>query len=79
MDYRIAYNFNKVYDKLIETNKRTNIAKKMGYTTTAQLRNTLDGSACISTQATMNLVKNFNVNPTFLFTGMGAMFLNEQF
>jgi len=79
MDYRIAYNFNKVYQELIKTTKRTSIAKKMGYTTTAQLENTLTGTSCISTPAIMNLVKNFDVNPTFLFTGTGAMFFGKLF
>ena len=78
MDYRITLNFNKVYDELIKTNKKTHIAKKMGYTTTTQLRNTLDGSALISTKAIWNLVKNFDVNPTFLFTGSGGIFMNEN-
>jgi hypothetical protein len=47
----------------------------MGYTTTSQLNNVLDGTSCISTPALMNLVKNYNVNPTFLFTGEGEKFL----
>jgi hypothetical protein len=75
MDNRIANNFNLVYNELVKTNKRTAIAKAMGFSTTTQLENVQTGVACISTPAIMNLVKNFDVNPTFLFTGSGNMFL----
>jgi hypothetical protein len=78
MDNRIAYNFNKVFDVLIKKHKRTRIANNMGYTSTSQLNNTLDGTSCISTPAIMNLVKNFNVNPTFIYTGEGEMFLSGK-
>jgi hypothetical protein len=64
-----------VYAELKKTNKRTAIAKAIGYSTTTQLENVMTGVACISTPAIMNLVKNFDVNPTFLFTGGGNMFL----
>jgi hypothetical protein len=73
-DYRIGLNFTKVYNELLKTNKRTHIAKGMGYSTTTQLENVLTGSACISTPAIMNLVKNYNVNPSFLYTGLGNLF-----
>ena len=48
---------------------RTAYARAMGYSSTAQLSATLDGEALISTKAVIELVKNFNVNPTYLFTG----------
>ena len=50
----------------------------MGYTSTAQLTSTLVGEALISTKAVIELIKNFNVNPTYLFTGQGPMFLAEK-
>jgi hypothetical protein len=78
MDNRIAFNFNKVYEEIKKTYKKTTISKTMGYTTTAQLNNIQTGAACISTTAIMNLVKNFHVNPTFLFTGEGNMFLAKN-
>ena len=77
MDYKINYNFSKVYNDLLKTDKRTKIAKKIGYTTTTQLENSLTGVALISTKAILNLVKNFGVNPTFIFTGTGAMYINK--
>jgi hypothetical protein len=78
MDNRVNYNFTKVFDVLLKTTKKTRLARKMGYTTTRQLDNVLAGAGSLSTMAIMNLVKNFNVNPTFLFTGNGSMFLLES-
>ena len=78
MDYRINYNFSKVYDDLLKTNKRTHIAKKMGYTTTTQLENVLTGVSLISTLAVLCLVKNFKVNPTYIFTGQGSPYLKSE-
>ena len=57
--------------------KRTNIAKQIGYTTTAQLNSTLDGDSLISTKAVIGLIENLNVNPYFLFMGEGEMFIVE--
>jgi len=71
----ISKNFTEVYNDLLKTEKRTKIAKKIGYTTTTQLQNSLTGVALISTKAIQNLVKNFSVNPMFLFTGYGAMYI----
>lgn len=78
MDNRIGFNFNKVYDELRKTHKRTAIAKAIGYSSTTQLQNVQTGVSCISTPAIFNLVKNFNINPTFLFTGTGNMFLIKK-
>jgi plasmid maintenance system antidote protein VapI len=79
MNNRIGYNFNQVFNVLIKKHNKTQIAKKMGYTTTTQLNNVIDGTSCISTQAIMNLIKNFNVSPNYLFMGVGGKFLDELF
>ena len=71
-------NFNKVYDELSKTIKKTHIAKGMGYTTTRQLDNTSEGKADISTKALVALIENFNVNPNFLHLGQGQMFRNGK-
>lgn len=78
MDYRINYNFSRVYNDLLKTNKRTYIAHQMGYSSTAQLENSLTGKALISTKAIMNLTKNFKVSPTYIFTGQGAMYISTE-
>lgn len=70
----LRMNFIKVYDELIKTTKKTKIAHGMGYSTTVQLYNSLDGTAMLSTKAIVNLIRNFNVNPTFLFNGVGEIF-----
>lgn len=57
--------------------KFTQIAKAMGYTTTAQLHSVMSGESLISTKAVISLIENLNVNPTFLFCGTGEMFLSE--
>lgn len=79
MNFDIQHNFNSIYVAIMNQGvKRTAFAKAMGYSSTAQLSSTLDGEALISTKAVIELVKNFNVNPTYLFTGQGSMFLAEK-
>ena len=79
MNFNITQNFARIYRTVGDQGiKRTAFAKAMGYSSTAQLSATLDGEALISTKAVIELVKNFNVNPTFLFTGQGPMFMSEK-
>ena len=79
MNTDIKQNFASIFKTIAEAGfKRTSIAKGMGYTSTAQLTSTLVGEALISTKAVIELIKNFNVNPTYLFTGQGPMFLAEK-
>ena len=79
MNFDITHNFNSIYGAIMNQGiKRTAFAKAMGYSSTAQLSSTLDGDALISTKAVIELVKNFKVNPTFLFTGQGSIFLAEK-
>ncbi len=79
MNFDITHNFNSIYGTImIQGIKRTAFAKAMGYGSTSQLSSTLEGEALISTKATIELIKNFNVNPTYLFTGQGSMFLAEK-
>jgi len=58
--------------------KFTHIAKAMGYTTTTQLNNAMGATSMISTKAVINLIHNLNVSPTFLFLGVGSMFLTDE-
>ncbi|MFA5366661.1 MAG: hypothetical protein WC333_02155 [Dehalococcoidia bacterium] len=81
IDTRVNYNFGKVFKHLMKNGipgkgmiKKTNLATLMGFTTTTQLDNTLAGVALLSTKAIVNLVKNLNINPAYLFTGKGEMF-----
>jgi hypothetical protein len=79
MNYDTTTNFQAVYNELRLTNKKTAIAHGMGFSTTTQLDNSLSGKAMLSTKAVQNLVRNYNVNPTFLFTGAGAIFIGKLF
>ena len=58
--------------------KSTKIAHEIGYTTTTQLNNSIEGKSLISTKAVVGLIKNLNVNPVFLFLGKGDMFLEDE-
>lgn len=79
MNFNITQNFARIYRTIGDQGiKRTAFAKAMGYSSTAQLSATLDGEALISTKAVIELIKNFNVNPTYLFTGQGPMFMAEK-
>jgi len=79
MNFNIQQNFARIYRTISDQGiKRTAFAKSMGYSSTSQLSSTLDGEALISTKAVIELIKNFNVDPTYLFTGQGPMFLAEK-
>jgi len=70
-------NFEQIFQEIESTgNKRTNLSRLMGYTTTAQLNSVLDGTSMLSTKAIISLIENLNVNPLFLFLGKGPMLLN---
>jgi transcriptional regulator with XRE-family HTH domain len=79
MELDIQQNFNRIYNAILNQGiKRTAFAKGMGFSSTAQLAATLEGEALISTKAVIQLIQNFNINPTFLFTGQGGMLLAEK-
>jgi hypothetical protein len=72
-------NFSRIFESIEATgNKRTTVAKFMGYTTTAQLNSVLDGTSVLSTKAIISLIENLDVNPSYLFLGKGNMLLNEM-
>ncbi len=58
--------------------KPTNISKAIGYTTTAQMNNILDGDSVLSTKAIIGLIEHLNVNPEYLFLGKGDIFLTDE-
>ena len=57
--------------------KPTKIAHAIGYTTTRQLYNSVEGKSLLSTKAVKGLIENLNVNPFYLFLGKGEMFMSE--
>jgi len=79
MEFNLTRNFNDIFAAVSNKGvKRTAFAKAMGYSSTSQLAATLEGGAMISTKAIIELVRNFNVSPTFLFTGKGEIFLTDE-
>jgi hypothetical protein len=78
IDNNVGGNLKRVCYILQKTMKKTKIAQAMGYTTTTQLDKTLNGNASLSQKAILDMIKNLNINPTFLFTGTGTMFLHEE-
>ena len=79
MEFNLTRNFNDIFAAVSNKGvKRTAFAKAMGYSSTSQLAATLEGEAMISTKAVIELVRNFNVSPTFLFTGQGEIFLTDE-
>jgi hypothetical protein len=76
---KLTENFNRIFDSLQEKKLNvTSIAKSMGYTTSAQLHSAKKGESQLSTKAIISLIENANVNPTFLFLGIGDMFLSDE-
>ena len=79
MEFNLTRNFNDIFAAISNKGvKRTAFAKALGYSSTSQLAATLEGEAMISTKAIIELVRNFNVSPTFLFTGRGEIFLTDE-
>lgn len=79
MEFNLTRNFNDIFAAVSNKGiKRTAFAKAIGYSSTSQLTATLEGEAMISTKAIIELIRNFNVSPTFLFTGQGEIFLTEE-
>jgi plasmid maintenance system antidote protein VapI len=79
MEFNLTRNFNDIFAAISNKGvKRTAFAKALGYSSTSQLAATLEGEALISTKAIIELVRNFNVSPTFLFTGQGELFLADE-
>lgn len=56
----------------------TEIAHEIGYTSTSQLNNTLEGKSMLSTKAILTMIERLNVNPIYLFMGKGEMFISES-
>lgn len=74
----INENFKLIVDKLLDKgNRSTNIAHAMGYSTTTQLHKAMSGDSYMTSIALQNLVESYHVNPNFLFTGIGSMFIEE--
>ena len=79
MELDVTRNFNDIFAAVSNKGiKRTAFAKAMGYSSTAQLTATLEGEALISTKAIIELIKNFNINPTYLFIGRGEIFMTDE-
>jgi hypothetical protein len=76
-DLGVYERFKEVYEILHEHNKVTNIATNLGYTTTRQLYNVLEGKNFITTKALIQLFRNYNVNPNFIFAGESVIFLDN--
>lgn len=71
----INENFKAIVEKLVsDGNKITNIARAMGYTTTVQLYNPLNGKSAMTSTALQKFVNAYKVNPVYLFHGTGLMF-----
>lgn len=69
--------FKLVYKELSKNYKVTEISNSLGYTTTSQLYNVLNGKSTIVSKALYKLFNNFNVNPNFIFLGIGDIFNNN--
>ena len=79
MEIDLTKNFRHIFTAVSNKGiKRTAFAKSLGYSSTSQLSVTLEGEAMISTKAIIELIKNFNISPTYLFTGQGEMFLPDE-
>ena len=75
----LQLNFKKVFDSLLEKGmKPTQIANAIGFTSTTQIYNTIEGKSLLSTKAIMGMIKNLSVDPKFIFLGEGDMFLSDE-
>jgi len=79
MDIKLKQNLGRIIRTLEgQGMKPTKIAHSIGYTTTRQLYNSIEGQSMLSTKAVKGLIENLNVNPMYLFLGKGEMFLSDE-
>ncbi len=79
MDIQLKQNLARIIRTLEgQGRKTTKIAQAIGYTTTRQLYNTIEGKSMLSTKAVKGLIENLNVNPFYLFLGKGDMFIPDE-
>jgi hypothetical protein len=58
--------------------KKTEIAHMLGFTTTTQLHNVIEGKSMLSTKAIISSITILSVNPAYLFLGEGDMFQTNE-
>ncbi len=58
--------------------KITKISRAMGYTTTAQLHNVLNGKSTVSIHAVLCMIDKLMVSPEFLFKGGDKIFITDK-
>jgi hypothetical protein len=79
MDIELKQNLARIIRKLEgQGMKPIKIAQAIGYAATRQLETTIDGKSGLSIKAVRGLINNLHVNPIFLFTGKGDMFLTDE-
>lgn len=79
MNIELKQNFARIFRTLEgQGMKITKLAHTIGFTSTTQLYNTIEGKSLLSTKAVQRLIENYNVNPMYLFLGKGDMFLTEK-
>lgn len=52
---------------------KTSFSKAIGYTSTRQLNNVLEGESTLSGNAIIKMIQEFKVNPNYLFFGIGEV------
>lgn len=52
---------------------KTSFSKSIGYTSTRQLNNVLEGESTLSGNAIIKMIQEFKVNPNYLFFGIGEV------
>ena len=52
---------------------KTAFSKAIGYTSTRQLNNVLEGDSTLSGNAIIKMIQEFKVNPNYLFFGIGEV------
>lgn len=75
MKIDIGKNFGEIVKQLEKNGMKTStIATEIGYTTTTQLYNTIEGRSLLSTKAILRMIDNLDVNPTYIFSEKGICF-----
>ena len=77
-DYVLNDRFKAIYEVLKSKHKVKEIIEKLNFSGSRQLYNILENKNLVSTRAIDRLIKQFNVNPTFIFSGTGSMFIDEN-
>lgn len=67
-----------MYKLFVDGVTKTEFSKTIGYTSTRQLNNVIDGNSTLSGNAIIKMIEIYKVNPNYLFLGQEPIFTDNR-